>query len=120
MFWSRTSAPSFDHDDVDVQLGAFARGAGREPYAVDAMVGGRRLLRRSKPAEVPIAINGLLPGEPARPEWMRVKADISSQGLPRAAAPDAEQGAQHRLRGGGLPQHLRVLGIGNRHPDAAR
>ncbi|MGA9596370.1 MAG: lipoyl synthase [Acidimicrobiia bacterium] len=69
----------FDHDDVDVQLGAFARGAGREPYAVDAMVAAG-VFSGSKPAEVPIAINGLLPGEPARPEWMRVKADISSQG----------------------------------------
>jgi lipoic acid synthetase len=30
--------------------------------------------------EVPITINGLLPGEPPRPEWMRIKADISSDG----------------------------------------
>ena len=69
----------FGHGSAEVQLGAFARGSGREPFAVDAMVEAGVFSGRD-PTEVPIAINGLLPGEPPRPEWMRIKADISSEG----------------------------------------
>ncbi len=72
-------AAVFGHDESEVQLGAFARGAGREPFAVDQMVSAG-VFSGKNPTEVPIAINGLLPGEPARPEWMRIKADISSDG----------------------------------------
>ena len=72
-------APVFGQQATEVQLGAFARGAGRDGFAIDEMVaagvfsGGNR-------GEVPIALNGLLPGEPPRPEWMRIRADISSAG----------------------------------------
>jgi lipoic acid synthetase len=70
---------TFEQETAEVQLGAFARGARREPYAVDAMVEAG-VFSGGHPAEVPITINGLLPGEPPRPEWMRIKADISSDG----------------------------------------
>lgn len=72
-------AVAFGHSDTELQLGAFARGAGREPYAVDAMVAAGVFSGRNA-NNVPITINGLLPDEPARPEWMRIRADISSEG----------------------------------------
>lgn len=72
-------AEVFGHESAEVQLGAFARGSGRELFAVDAMVEAGVFSGRDQ-TEVPIAINGLLPGEPPRPEWMRIKADISSEG----------------------------------------
>ncbi|MDJ0953587.1 MAG: lipoyl synthase [Acidimicrobiia bacterium] len=72
-------AATFGHEESEVQLGAFARGAAREPYAVDQMVAAG-VFSGSNQTEVPIAINGLLPGEPPRPEWMRIRADISSDG----------------------------------------
>ena len=37
-------AAAFGHNDSEIQLGAFARGAGREPFAVDAMVDSGGLL----------------------------------------------------------------------------
>lgn len=69
----------FGQETLEVQLGAFARGAHRESFSIDAMVEAGVFSGRH-PTEVPIAINGLLPGEPPRPEWMRIKADISSEG----------------------------------------
>ena len=73
------AATVFGHAETEVQLGAFARGSSREPFDVDQMVSAGVFSGRN-PTEVPIAINGLLPGEPRRPEWMRIKADISSDG----------------------------------------
>jgi lipoic acid synthetase len=72
-------AAVFGHKNLDEQHGAFARGAGREPYAVDAMLAAG-VFSGHNGGGVPIAINGVLPGEPPRPEWMRIKADISSDG----------------------------------------
>lgn len=71
-------AEAFDHSATEVQLGAFARGAGREPFDVDAMVAAG--VFSGPGSETPITINGLLPNEPPRPDWMRIKADISSDG----------------------------------------
>jgi lipoic acid synthetase len=73
-------ADAFGHDTTEVQLAAYARGAAREPFSVDAMVAAGVFSAGSR-TEVPIAINGVLPGEPARPDWMRVKADLSSEGF---------------------------------------
>ena len=71
--------PVFGFSDLEAQLGAFARGSGREPFAVDRMVTAG-VFSGEATTDVPVAINGLLPGEPRRPEWMRIKADISSDG----------------------------------------
>ncbi len=71
--------PVFGFSDLETQLGAFARGSGREPFAVDRMVTAG-VFSGEATTDVPVAINGLLPGEPPRPEWMRIKADISSDG----------------------------------------
>lgn len=72
-------AAAFGHTGSEVQLGAFARGAGKGPFAVDAMVAAG-VFSGTNGNEVPLTINGLLPDEPARPEWMRIRADISSDG----------------------------------------
>jgi lipoic acid synthetase len=69
-------AAVFGYDDTEVQLGAFARGAGRT-FDVDRRVAdgcfspdGRRSL--------PVLVNGRPAGEPDRPDWMRVKARLGS------------------------------------------
>jgi lipoic acid synthetase len=64
----------------DIQLGAFARRDRTRPYDVDAMVAaGVFSSRRS--GETPIAVRGVLPGEPEKPGWMRVRADLSTEGF---------------------------------------
>ena len=72
-------ASVFGYDNVETQLGAFARGAKKETYHVDEMVaaGVFSLEMRN---EVPLTIRGLLNGEPERPEWMRVRANLNSDG----------------------------------------
>ena len=70
------AAEAFGPGAAEVQLGAFSRRAGKRRYDVDAMVAagsfgpGRR-------AEVPIAVRGPLPGEPERPDWIRVRASVN-------------------------------------------
>jgi lipoyl synthase len=72
-------APVFGHGAVETQLGAFARGAHRAPYDVDRMVAAGAFSPERR-HEVPLVIGKRLVGEPERPEWMRVKADIASEG----------------------------------------
>ena len=64
---------------AEVQLGAFSRGSRRTPFEVDQMVAAGVFSPHSLD-ETPIAIRGLLAGEPERPEWMKVKADLSTEG----------------------------------------
>ena len=71
-------ADAFGHRVQDVQLGAFVRGQGRtRHFEVD------RLLEEGTFAPIPGAPpktdRGLLPGEPERPEWMRVRAHMGSE-----------------------------------------
>lgn len=63
---------------AEIQLGAFARGAGRM-FDVDAMLAAGVFSPKSK-EEVPIMIRGVLAGEPERPDWMRVKARLDTDG----------------------------------------
>jgi lipoic acid synthetase len=63
----------------EVQLGAFRRGSRRQEFDVDAMVAAG-VFSPHRRDEVPIAISGVLDGEPKRPPWMRVKADLNSDG----------------------------------------
>jgi hypothetical protein len=35
----------------------------------------------SRNGETPITVRGLLPGEPEKPEWMRIRADLSTDGF---------------------------------------
>ena len=64
---------------AEVQLGAFSRGSRRTPFDVDQMVAAGVFSPHSRD-ETPIAIRGLLAGEPERPDWMKVKADLSTEG----------------------------------------
>jgi lipoic acid synthetase len=69
----------FGQESAEIQLGAFVRGTGKARYDVDRMVAEGVFVRRSAD-EAPITIRGVLPGEPPRPEWMRVNADLSTEG----------------------------------------
>ena len=54
--------------------------AGRERKLFDAMVAAGVFTPGHAP-ETPITVRGLLPGEPEKPEWMRVRADLSTDGF---------------------------------------
>ena len=70
---------AFSVPRVETQLGAFARGSGRREFDVDRLLAtGTFSLHAGN--EAPIAIRGVLPGEPERPDWMRVKANLQSDG----------------------------------------
>ena len=67
----------FGHGAIDDQRAAFSRGAGRSaaPFEIDELVAcgafspeGREL--------VPLTLKGLLPGEPEKPDWMKVRLDL--------------------------------------------
>jgi len=71
-------ATVFDYPGQETQLGAFVRGQGRaRRFEVD------RLLEEGTfaptPGKPPATERGLLPGEPERPEWMRVRAHMGSE-----------------------------------------
>jgi lipoic acid synthetase len=73
-------ASSFGYSDPEIQLGAFTRAQGRpRDFEVDRLVeeGTFSPARRD---EVPITRKGgLLPGEPARPSWMKIKANLGAE-----------------------------------------
>ncbi len=66
--------------DPEVQIGAFSRKDRTRPYDIDAMVEAG-VFSSTRSNETPIAIRGLLPGEPPKPDWMKVKADLSTEGF---------------------------------------
>ncbi len=63
---------------AEVQLGAFSRGTGRG-FDVDEMLAAG-VFAPQDPAEAPLLIRGVLAGEPERPDWMRVKARLDTDG----------------------------------------
>ena len=72
--------PRFEHvfgyQESETQLGAFARGQGRRSeFEVDRLVEAGTFSQEKRSAE-PILINGRLPGEPPRPDWMKVTARL--------------------------------------------
>ena len=73
-------ASSSGYSDPEVQIGAFTRAQGRpRDFEVDRLVeeGTFSPARRD---EVPITRKGgLLPGEPARPSWMKIKANLGAE-----------------------------------------
>jgi lipoic acid synthetase len=69
----------FGHADSDVQLGAFTRGQGRDrSYEVDRLLASGTFSPDARGAD-PITIGGRLPGEPPRPDWMRVTAKMDAE-----------------------------------------
>lgn len=72
-------AQEFGYEDHEMQLAAFARGQGRpRPFAVDELVAAGTFSPEARTVE-PVLIGGRLPGEPERPEWMRVKANMGAE-----------------------------------------
>jgi len=65
--------------EPEVQLAAFARGAGGRRFDVDEMVASG-VFSPERRSETPITIRGVLAGEPERPDWMRVKANLRTEG----------------------------------------
>jgi len=65
---------------VEAQLGVFANRDRSTPYDIDAMVAAG-VFSSHRDDETPVTIRGLLPGEPPKPEWMRIKADLSTDGF---------------------------------------
>jgi len=63
---------------AEVQMGAFTRGAGRS-FDVDEMLAAG-VFAPHDAAGSPIMIRGVLAGEPERPDWMRVKARLDTDG----------------------------------------
>jgi lipoic acid synthetase len=71
----------FGYTESETQKAAFARGQGREPsFEVDRLLAAGTFSPEARSAE-PVLINGRLPGEPHRPEWMRVKARMDGDYL---------------------------------------
>jgi lipoyl synthase len=70
-------AAVFGHDAVDDQRAAFTRGAGRGHgrFDIDALLASGSFSPRAG-KEAPLTVAGRLPGEPAKPEWMRVRLDL--------------------------------------------
>jgi len=64
----------------EVQLGAFANRDRSKPYDIDAMVAAG-VFSAHRDDETPLTVRGLLSGEPQKPEWMRIKADFSTDGF---------------------------------------
>lgn len=64
----------------EVQLGAFPNRDRSRPYDVDAMVSAG-VFSADRRGETPITVRGLLPGEPGKPEWMRIRANLSTDGF---------------------------------------
>jgi lipoic acid synthetase len=62
--------------DPDVQMAAFARGAAAD-FEIDRLVACGTFSPSAR-AATPVMVNGRLPGEPERPEWMKVKAQLGA------------------------------------------
>ena len=71
----------FGYEDPEIQLGAFTRGQGRDRrFEVDRLLEDGTFSVEKRTAD-PILINGRLPGEPPRPDWMKVTATMDADYL---------------------------------------
>jgi lipoyl synthase len=67
-------ADVFGYESSEIQLGAFTRTQGRDrSFEVDRLLDAGTFSPEGR-AEEPVLLNGRLPGEPARPQWMKVTA----------------------------------------------
>ena len=72
---------AFGYETTEIQLAAFARGQGRRSgFEVDRLLEAGTFSPEKRSQE-PLTINGRLPGEPPRPEWMRVTARLDGDYL---------------------------------------
>ncbi len=66
----------FGYGSSEVQLGAFTRGQGRpRSFEVDELLAAGTFSADERSA-IPVMVGGRLAGEPERPEWMKVKANL--------------------------------------------
>jgi lipoic acid synthetase len=71
----------FGYAEAETQLAAFVRGQGKKPdFEVDRLLEAGTFSPEARSAE-PVLVNGRLPGEPTRPDWMKVKARMDSDYL---------------------------------------
>lgn len=71
----------FGYEEIDDQRAAFARGQGRpRKFEVDRLLEQGTFSPERRKSE-PVLINGRLPGEPPRPEWMKVTARMDGDYL---------------------------------------
>ena len=71
----------FGYQEAEIQKAAFARGQGREPlFEVDRLLAAGTFSAEARTRE-PVLIDGRLPGEPPRPEWMKVRARMDGDYL---------------------------------------
>ena len=71
----------FGYRRHETQLAAFARGQGRDKgFEVDRLLESGTFSPERRRAE-PVLLNGRLPGEPERPDWMRVTARLDGDYL---------------------------------------
>lgn len=71
----------FEYEEGETQLAAFTRGQGKAAsFEVDRLLDAGTFSPEARSLE-PVLINGRLPGEPPRPEWMRVTARMDADYL---------------------------------------
>ncbi len=71
----------FGYGETETQLAAFARGQGtRSGFEVDRLLEAGTFSSERRSSE-PILVNGRLPGEPVRPDWMKVTARLDGDYL---------------------------------------
>jgi lipoic acid synthetase len=71
----------FGYDQAETQAAAFTRGQGKKSsFEVDRLLAEGTFSSEKRGAE-PVLINGRLPGEPPRPEWMKVTARLDGDYL---------------------------------------
>ncbi len=73
-------AQIFGYGDTEVQLGAFTRGTGRQrdEFGIDQLIASAKFSPEPKSSSN-ITFKGRLPGEPDRPDWMRVRARLDGE-----------------------------------------
>ncbi len=72
-------AAEFGYQAVDEQRAEFTRGTGRAlpVFEIDELVAGGAFSPERR-AELPVARRGRLPGEPEKPDWMKVRLDLGA------------------------------------------
>jgi lipoic acid synthetase len=69
----------FQVEETEIQLGAFTRGQGADArFEVDRLLQSGTFSAERRKAD-PLVVKGRLPGEPPRPEWMKVTARMDDQ-----------------------------------------
>jgi len=68
----------FGYHEVDDRRAAFVRGTARaqtQDFEVDRLVAAGTFSPESR-SDIPVMVRGRLPGEPEKPSWMKVRADL--------------------------------------------